>query len=271
MKALIILTVCAVTVFAGLGDDLWREANKRRPVGIDVFAAPIYGGRIIGGKEVSIEQYPFILSLRRGIHWCGASAISNIWVVSAAHCTENTNPGGYTLLGASSNRSSDEIIFPVASITNHGRYDNITLDFDVSVIKIKGTFEGTIITPVPFVFTKKYIEEGTFATVAGWGMTSPGGSLADNLMAVNVPIVSQKNCRQQWGESRITENMVCAGEPGRDSCNADSGGPLIVNGQLLGVVSWGDRQCGGSFAGVYADLRSPSVREFIENATARDA
>ncbi|XP_055633810.1 trypsin zeta-like, partial [Toxorhynchites rutilus septentrionalis] len=113
------------------------------------------------------------------------------------------------------------------------------------------------------------IVEGTNATVAGWGLTEPAGSMADYLMAVDIPIVSQEVCRGQWGDWRITDSMVCAGEPGRDSCNGDSGGPLIVYGKLLGVVSWGAAQCGGSFAGVYTDLREPSIAEFIEKITAR--
>ena len=51
--------------------------------------------------------------------------------------------------------------------------------------------------------------------------------------------------------------MLCAADEGKDSCFGDSGGPLVAqeNGKyaLIGVVSWGYRDCGSSgHPGVYA-------------------
>lgn len=45
-------------------------------------------GRIVGGDAVTINQFPFTLSLRRlGSHRCGASLISTTRALCAAHCT----------------------------------------------------------------------------------------------------------------------------------------------------------------------------------------
>lgn len=43
--------------------------------------------RIVGGQEAASEQFPFIASLRNRAndHICGASIISNRWLVTAAH------------------------------------------------------------------------------------------------------------------------------------------------------------------------------------------
>lgn len=44
------------------------------------------------------------------------------------------------------------------------------------------------------------------------------GDVSENLMAVQVPVVSNARCRQTYDV--ITSRMICAGEPegGKDSC-----------------------------------------------------
>lgn len=63
---------------------------------------------------------------------------------------------------------------------------------------------------------------------AGWGTTSFGGAGSDKLLEVQVPVVSNADCKAAMGDG-ITDAMICAGgEGGKDSCQGDSGGPLTV-------------------------------------------
>ena len=99
-----------------------------------------------------------------------------------------------------------------------------------------------------------------FLFFSGFGTLSSGGYLAQVLMQVSVPIVTQSTCKGAYG-SNIHESMVCAGlaEGGKDSCQGDSGGPLVceANGRffLEGVVSWGSGCARPGKYGVYSRVR----------------
>lgn len=69
------------------------------------------------------------------------------------------------------------------------------------------------------------------------------------LHKVKAPIVGDEECKAIYKEGNpwgtILEDMVCYGEPGKGSCGGDSGGPVLVDGVQVGVVSWGVNYCGG--------------------------
>ena len=73
------------------------------------------------------------------------------------------------------------------------------------------------------------------------------------VLQVDVPVVSDADCRKAYGVSDITDSMICAGldAGGKDSCQGDSGGPFMCGKQLSGVVSWGYGCAQPGFPGVY--------------------
>nr|XP_029718341.1 trypsin alpha-3-like [Aedes albopictus]XP_029718346.1 trypsin alpha-3-like [Aedes albopictus] len=269
MKAFIVLALCVASALAGPEEDLWLKFNKVRPADLEGYEVPEFEGRIVGGNEVSIANFPYQLSLRHnGNHICGASVISSTWALSAAHCTVSpVSAGSATLRGGSASRLAGGVIFAVAQIVNHPQYNSNNLNNDVSVLRTTTSFVGANISPITIVPSGTNFAGGTRSVVSGWGLTTPGGSLPTNLRAVDIPVVTIATCRSQWGTAAITDNMVCAGEPGRDSCNGDSGGPLVTGGRQFGIVSWGATQCGGPLAGVYANIGAASVRNFISANT----
>jgi secreted trypsin-like serine protease len=93
----------------------------------------------------------------------------------------------------------------------------------------------------------------TDCIVSGWGTTSSGGSLADTLQKVTVPVVTDEVCRGAYGQSDIADSMICAGldAGGKDSCQGDSGGPFMCGNQLSGIVSWGYGCAVAGYPGVY--------------------
>lgn len=60
------------------------------------------------------------------------------------------------------------------------------------------------------------------ATVSGWGQTDENGSdSVYQLLAVDVPIISDKQCIRSYGREFIRGAMMCAGEMGKDSCQVN--------------------------------------------------
>lgn len=73
---------------------------------------------------------------------------------------------------------------------------------------------------------------------------SDGTEASDDLMTVNIPVVTDEECARAYDVVNMTmyEDFLCAGkmgEGGADACQMDSGGPAEQDGKLVGIVSFG--------------------------------
>jgi hypothetical protein len=96
------------------------------------------------------------------------------------------------------------------------------------------------------------------ARVIGYGTTSSGGSISDNLLQADVELINSNDCNANFGyNNEIEAGMLCGSKSGVDSCQGDSGGPLFLPGTepvQVGIVSWGYGCADISFPGVYASV-----------------
>lgn len=109
---------------------------------------------------------------------------------------------------------------------------------------------------------KNYTE--TKAEVAGWGMYNMTTSEASSiLLHTNIPLLSVETCNSMFRDvTDVGVGQVCAGgQVGFDTCGGDSGGPLmkvdVAEDEpkyfLIGVVSFGNKDCGSEFPAVYTN------------------
>jgi len=243
--------------------------------------------KIVGGQETEVSEWPWQV----GMVWsgsssvfCGATVISDEWILTAAHCTDGTGASEIqVLLGEHdywNNGETNMVRMDIAEIVNHEDYNSNTVDNDFALLKMANKIDWAAnpnIRPACLPSAGSGDYDQWMSTVTGWGTTSSGGSVSNVLLEVDVKVISNSECNNAYGG--ITNNMLCAadasGNGGSDACQGDSGGPLVacgpdgncgttagMNYDLIGVVSFGIGCAQADFPGVYA--RVTAARAWID-------
>lgn len=213
------------------------------------------GVEIVGGSAATTGQFPYqVALLQSGSLFCGGVLLNANTVLTAAHCSVDTSASSVKVRAGSLKYASGGTLVSVSKIVVHPSYDSNTIDNDIALWKLSTSIaESSTIGYATLPAQGSDPAEGTTLTVSGWGLTSEGGStLPASLRYVAVPVVSRTTCQSEYGTSAITDNMFCAAASGKDSCNGDSGGPIVDSSKVLqGTVSWGQGCAEAGYAGVY--------------------
>ncbi|XP_041109428.1 cationic trypsin-like isoform X2 [Polyodon spathula] len=185
---------------------------------------PLYNGshavhsRIVGGLDAEPGEFPWQVSLIMGSHFCGASILSPIWLISAAHCFPRLTK---VVLRVGTNNWKGGGTRHSAEAFRHEQYNDKSQDNDIALLKVDPPIElrdraMPICIPLESYFNNENYED---CWVTGWGKTDfSGKNIPDRLQKVKMPIINWDLCKK-WIRM-INENMLCAGyeKGGRDSC-----------------------------------------------------
>ncbi|XP_053547790.1 trypsin [Bombina bombina] len=211
--------------------------------------------RIVGGYTCPMNSVPYQVSLNAyGQHFCGGSLINSRWVVSAAHCY-----GGHIQVRLGEHNievlEGTEQFIDADKVILHPEYNPSNIDNDIMLIRL--ATPATLNEYVqPISLPTRCDPAGTQCLLSGWGNTQSNGvHFPDVLQCLDAPILSNQECSNAYPK-RITDNMTCMGylEGEKDSCQVDSGGPAVCNGELQGVISWGTGCALPGLPGVYAKV-----------------
>ncbi|XP_064071889.1 trypsin, alkaline B-like [Vanessa tameamea] len=219
-------------------------------LGLSVALGSPIESRIVGGSTVDISRYPFLVGVlysQDGIifqHICGGSIINNRSVLTAAHCFIGS-PSNFLIRAGSSFGNSGGTIYNVMDLIKHFNYNTLTSKNDIGVIRIRNEFMFGGNVQVGRI-GGYHIGDDQVVWAAGWGKTSFNGQPSEELRHVQIWTVNHNTCQQNYGNMNlITEYLLCAGprEANNGVCTRDSGGPLVHNNAIVGVVSFG-KDCG---------------------------
>jgi len=253
----------------------WRDITQANLTQADLTQA--LTTQVIGGGDVPAGAYPFVVSLQfaRGddfIHYCGASLISERWLLTAAHCAPRADEVAY--LGANQLLPSDDpaagIRVAFEQIIIHPRFRTERSGFDVALVRLARPVN------LPTLSLASVTPATSEAYVVGWGDTASGAQVySDSLQDVDVSLLAAASCWQFYEDNApllaadITnqDTQRCAGRTsgGVDACQGDSGGPLLVRstrGWLqVGISSWGLGCAFAGLPGVYSNV--PALHDWI--------
>jgi len=223
--------------------------------------------KIVGGSDATPGEFPYQISFQDtqwgfAFHFCGGSILDEDTMITAAHCVHGknyNNPKHLQIVAGEHNMrvtEGHEQTKQVRRIIIHENYSPYKMENDIALLKLSSRLSmNTYVQPVALPRNGQQTT-GTTCVVSGWGSLSEGGSAPAVLQKVNLPSMTDAECRRAYGQSQIFESNLCCGYPngGKDSCQGDSGGPLYCNGYQAGVVSWGIGCARPGYPGVYTEV-----------------
>jgi secreted trypsin-like serine protease len=191
-------------------------------------------------------------------YFCGGTLVAPNKVLTAAHCVAGLDwtKNGAVLAGATG--LYDDTTGTVAGVLhqwNHPRFNAATAQNDIAVLTLDRPLDQQWMR-LAYLNDLGYVTPGAQATVYGWGLTSGTGT--DPLREPEEGHAADRRRRdlRQRDEvgprrRRVHRGLdVLRGHPrlrrrrGHHSpCNGDSGGPVIVDNKVIGIVSWGVAGC----------------------------
>ncbi|XP_046754126.1 serine protease filzig [Diprion similis] len=244
-------------------------------------------GRIVGGKAAKFGEWPWQVLVREAT-WlglftknkCGGVLITNKYVTTAAHCQPGFLASLVAVLGefdiTGEHETKHSVSRNVKRVIVHRNYDPATFENDLAILEMETpvVFDTHI---VPICMPDDGADfTGRMATVTGWGRLKYNGGVPSVLQEVEVPIMENAVCQEMFqttGHPKlIRESFLCAGYANgqKDSCEGDSGGPLMLQRsdgrwELAGTVSHGIKCAAPYLPGVY--MRTTFFKPWLHSIT----
>mmetsp|Transcript_19664 Transcript_19664/g.39865 ORF Transcript_19664/g.39865 Transcript_19664/m.39865 type:complete len:438 (-) Transcript_19664:242-1555(-) len=237
--------------------------------------------RIVGGVEATNSSpdrkfMAMILENKLGRYYpqgCGAVIIGKKFAITAAHCASaNLEDDNVAKINAvyvnpkcpwqsnPPNCGGEYQMIKVNKVHQHPSHKpGVAQSHDLALLELdKEVDDDFEIIPIAGCSLVEELKETDDMVVMGMGATRLNGKMNAKLKEATVPFVNNEHCNEKMTPhgAVVDDTMMCAGGEGEDFCNGDSGGPVVMNGRLYGIVSWSFQCAVVGYPSVYAKVCS---------------
>ncbi|KAJ8737749.1 hypothetical protein PYW08_000344 [Mythimna loreyi] len=222
---------------------------------------PLLNRKIFRGTRVGIREHPYVASVRRRImHYTVATMLTKNLFVSVAHPLIDVPLNELAIVVGENYADRGATLLTIVVIVIHEHFDRYTLDADIALLRVyEDSAYRCPVKAIQLVHPNKSLD-GHRAFVTGWGRCDrtgrelclprsgkymPGEKFDPMLRSVSFVITQNYLYCAGYTQNGVTlkKGMLCAGRAREEdkvtSCLAVPGAPLVVDGNLAGMQSWG--------------------------------
>ncbi|MFE6738116.1 S1 family peptidase [Streptomyces tubercidicus] len=234
---------------------------------------------VVGGDRAEIKKYPWTVALTsRDVKEpeCAGTLVAPRKVLTASHCVSPATVDGVRVVGGREDLRDTRkgTVRKVAKLWIHPKAvtegNGATYAHDLAVLTLNAPMPYRTL-PLATPAQQKLYEEGTPNRVLGWGSTTGRDDdyRVPPLQTALIPNRGDEQCITAYGTRRYrAAYTMCIGYPagGVSACSGDSGGPVVVRGRLVGVISGGGSCTSRLYPGVA--VKSASYYSLLQSQIA---